>query len=110
MACRRSGALLNPDAAGKSFALVGDRPGDPQQWRAQLRSLPRDADLPVTPASTGAPRLDQFAWLAGHWASSGENGGWSQELWLAPQGMLMPGLGREVRASGHSSFAYLRIE
>lgn len=103
-------ALLNPDAGGKSFALVGDRPGDPQQWRAQLRSLPRDADRPATPASTGAPRLDQLAWLAGHWASSGENGGWSEELWLAPQGTLMPGLGREVRASGRSSFEYLRIE
>ena len=103
-------ALLNPDAAGKSFALVGDRPGDPQQWRAQLRALPRDSERPATPAATGAVRLDQLAWLAGHWASSGENGGWSEELWLAPQGTLMPGLGREVRASGRSSFEYLRIE
>ncbi len=36
-------ALVNPDADHKSFALVGDRPGDPDAWRAELRVLPRDA-------------------------------------------------------------------
>lgn len=103
-------ALRNPDAVGKSFALVGDRPGDPQAWRTQLAALPRDAQRPPAPASGDRPRLDQLAWMAGHWASSGEQGGWSEELWLAPQSTLMPGVSREVRANGRTTFEYLRIE
>lgn len=103
-------ALGNPDAIGKSFALVGDRPGDPQVWRMELRALPRDTKLGPSLAATQQPRLEQLAWLAGHWASSGEAGGWSEELWLAPQSTLMPGVSREVREDGRTSFEYLRIE
>ena len=35
-------ALTNPDADHKSFALVGDRRGDTEAWRRQLRTLARD--------------------------------------------------------------------
>jgi uncharacterized protein YbjT (DUF2867 family) len=103
-------ALGNPDAIGKSFALVGDRPGDPQAWRVELRALPRDGERSAAVPAREEPRLEQLAWLAGHWASSGESGGWSEELWLAPQSTLMPGLSREVRENGRTSFEYLRIE
>ncbi len=105
-------ALVNPDAEGRSFALIGDRVGDPEAWRTDLRSLPRDNERPRPVRTTvdATPRLHQLAWLAGHWASSGERGGWSEEIWLAPQSTLMPGLNREVRESGRTSFEYLRIE
>jgi uncharacterized protein YbjT (DUF2867 family) len=88
-------ALDNPDAGSKSFALVGDRRGDPEAWRTQLRTLPRD--------DRGS--LEALDWMTGHWRS-----GDGEELWLAPRGGLMLGLNREVRAGRPAAFEYLRIE
>jgi Domain of unknown function (DUF6265)/NAD(P)H-binding len=102
-------ALTSRDALNKSFALIGDRPGDPELWRKQLQALPQDS---ATGGETNmtAPRIDQLSWMAGHWASSGAAGGWSEEIWLAPQGRLMPGLNREVASNGRTQFEFLRIE
>jgi uncharacterized protein YbjT (DUF2867 family) len=102
-------ALQSRDALNKSFALIGDRPGDPERWRTELRALPQDS---VARGDTNAspPRIDQLSWMAGHWASSGAAGGWSEEIWLAPQGTLMPGLNREVASNGRTQFEFLRIE
>jgi uncharacterized protein YbjT (DUF2867 family) len=88
-------ALQNPDADRKSFALVGDRRGDPEAWRAQLRTLPRD----------DRSSLEALAWMAGHWRD-----GDREELWLAPRGGLMLGLNRELRAGQPAHFEFLRIE
>ena len=88
-------ALQNPDADRKSFALVGDRRGDPETWRGQLRALPRD--------DRGS--LEALAWMAGHWRD-----GAREELWLAPRGGMMLGLNRELRTGGQASFEFLRIE
>ncbi len=87
--------LQDPDTDHKSFALVGDRRGDPEAWRGQLRALPRD--------DRGS--LEALAWMAGHWRD-----GDREELWLAPRGGLMLGLNREPRPGALASFEYLRIE
>lgn len=88
-------ALQNPDAERKSFALVGDRRGDPEAWRRELRALARD--------ERGS--IEALAWLAGHWRD-----GDREELWLAPRGGLMLGLNRELRTGRTAAFEYLRIE
>ena len=54
--------------------------------------------------------IEQLAWMAGHWIRHGDDGRSSEEVWLAPRGRLMPGLNREVSASGRSHFEFLRIE
>lgn len=87
--------LHNPDADRKSFALVGDRRGDPEAWRGQLRTLPRD----------DRASLEALSWMAGHWRDGGR-----EELWLVPRGGLMLGLNRELRAGAQASFEFLRIE
>ena len=106
-------ALRNPDADGKSFALFGDRPGDPQRWRAQLRALPRDRAV-----TAAAPSLEQLRWMIGHWRGRTVTPGSetvSEELWMEPSAGLMLGLNREVRsrlegnAAPRVSFEFLRI-
>jgi uncharacterized protein YbjT (DUF2867 family) len=88
-------ALQNPDADRKSFALVGDRRGDPEAWRGELRALPRD--------DRGS--LEALAWMAGHWRD-----GDREALWLAPRDGLMLGLNRGPGAGQAAAFEYLRIE
>src|SRR5688572_5646877 len=57
---------------------------------------------------TKRPTLDQLSWLAGSW--SGLQGDTqTEEHWIAPKGGLMLGVNRTVRASGKSSFEFLRI-
>jgi uncharacterized protein YbjT (DUF2867 family) len=101
-------ALTNPDARAKSFGLVGDRPGDPETWRMQLRALPRDAGLP----QDGAPlRIGAVGWLAGHWrsAGAGDSGPVSEEFWTDARGGTMVAVNRETRGE-QASFEFLRIE
>jgi uncharacterized protein YbjT (DUF2867 family) len=99
-------ALVNPDAARKSFAVVGNRPGDPEAWRAALRALPGDVgrDVPI----------EALRFLAGHWFA--ENGDTvTEEVWSAPRAGLMVGVNHSTRTPGageraRRSFEYLRIE
>ncbi len=88
-------SLANPAADHKSFALVGDRRGDPEAWRQQLATLARD----------DVASLESLTWMAGHWRNAD-----SEELWLAPAGGLMLGLNRQLRANRPAAFEYLRIE
>lgn len=91
-------SLTNADARDKSFALVGDQPGDPEGWRAQLRALSVDT---AAPASTGTMELDSLRWLTGHWRSRSLKPGeerFSEEWWSAPLGGLMLGMNRETIA------------
>jgi uncharacterized protein YbjT (DUF2867 family) len=101
-------ALRNPDARAKSFGLVGDRPGDPEAWRVQLRALPRDAG----PPQDGAPvRIAAVGWLAGHWrsADAADGGPVSEEFWTDARAGTMVAVNRETRGE-RASFEFLRIE
>lgn len=67
--------------------------------------------LPGGPARAGEPiyrpRLDDLAWLAGSWVSN-ENGARAEEIWMAPEGGLMVGAGRNVGPT-QLRFEFLRI-
>jgi hypothetical protein len=60
--------------------------------------------LPVS-AQEAAPDL---SWLAGHWRSEAD-GRISEELWTAPEGGIMLGLGRTIRGGRASGFEFLMI-
>lgn len=48
------------------------------------------------------------AWITGHWCLE-RNGSTTEELWLAPHGGVMIGLGRTRNADETTGFEYLRI-
>lgn len=52
--------------------------------------------------------IDSLDWMAGHWVS-GEGSAIQEEYWMTPAGNMMPGLHRDVTASGKAFFEYLRI-
>ncbi|MBO9560729.1 MAG: hypothetical protein J7515_19365 [Caulobacter sp.] len=53
--------------------------------------------------------IDQMAWLKGCWTLTKPNGGVVEELWMAPSGGVMLGLGRTVRDSKLREYEYTRI-
>jgi len=55
------------------------------------------------------PRLDDLAWMAGHWSAE-VDGVRTEEAWLAPGGGLMLGVNRAAAKGRRASFEYLRIE
>ncbi|WP_429912644.1 DUF6265 family protein [Glycocaulis sp.] len=61
--------------------------------------------VPAAPAFADEPDL---AWLAGHWRSE-NNGRVSEEVWMAPEGGLMTGMGRTIRDGRAVSFEFLHI-
>ncbi|MGZ5429891.1 MAG: DUF6265 family protein [Thermoanaerobaculia bacterium] len=62
-----------------------------------------------TPAPAVAGRLDQLAWMAGSWGGP-DGTATVEEVWLAPKGGLMLGLGRTVRDGKAVDFEFMRIE
>jgi len=52
--------------------------------------------------------VDDLSWMAGYW--TGADDPRYEELWLAPAGGVMVGIGRDARREGRVSFEYLRIE
>ncbi|MGZ5425671.1 MAG: DUF6265 family protein [Thermoanaerobaculia bacterium] len=62
-----------------------------------------------TPAPAVAARLDQLAWMAGSWGGP-DGTATVEEVWLAPKGGLMLGLGRTVRGGKAVDFEFMRIE
>ncbi|MBC8366464.1 hypothetical protein H8E52_03550 [bacterium] len=52
--------------------------------------------------------IEDFAWLAGTWASTGAEAG-SGETWTEPAGGTMFGVARSVKNSQTVAFEYLRI-
>lgn len=53
-----------------------------------------------------AATAEQLRWLAGCWASDAAGSG---EVWLAPAGGMMLGIGRQVREGRVVSYEWLRI-
>ncbi len=52
--------------------------------------------------------IDSLDWIAGQWVND-EGSAVQEEYWMAPSGKMMPGLHRDVTASGKAFFEYLRI-
>ncbi|MBK9061916.1 MAG: hypothetical protein IPL89_01750 [Acidobacteria bacterium] len=69
---------------------------------AVVNALPAAAEGP-------AARLEQLAFMAGSW-SAPSGGAEVEEVWLAPKGGLMLGLGRTVKDGKAIEFEFLRIE
>jgi hypothetical protein len=60
-------------------------------------------------AKVEAPRIDDFAWLAGGWKF--EHGGMTtEENWIAPSGKTMLAVGRTVKGDATVFFEFLRLE
>jgi hypothetical protein len=68
------------------------------------------AALLGTPIAAGAVN-ELPAWMAGSWCGT-QGGQRIEEVWLAPAGGLMLGMGRTVSASGQrpAQFEFLRVE
>jgi hypothetical protein len=56
-----------------------------------------------------AARLEQLAFMAGSWGGPA-GGAEVEEVWLAPKGGLMLGLGRTVKEDKAVDFEFMRIE
>lgn len=56
------------------------------------------------PLAAAEPAIEDLAWISGHWSA-----GNVEELWLAPKGGVMLGLGRTIRKNGSAAFEFLRI-
>lgn len=86
------GAMILPAIAGVVMALTGVQP--------------------VGHASASAPMearsVEDLAWLAGCWASTGGEEG-SGEQWMAPAGGTMLGVSRTVRDSNTVAYEYMQI-
>jgi hypothetical protein len=63
----------------------------------------------VAAAGDPPPSLDQLAWMAGTWTGE-EQGLRMLEHWTPPEGDLMLGLHRDVKAGKAVFFEFLRIE
>jgi hypothetical protein len=66
---------------------------------AGIRASPRRGD----------PSIQDLAWMAGHWAVE-KDGTRTEEVWLAPAGGFLLGMGRTAPKTGRASFEFLRIE
>lgn len=64
--------------------------------------------LVALPLFAAEPKLDDLAWIAGHWTAT-IDGVEMEEHWLPPRGNLMLGLHRDVMPNGKVSFEFLRI-
>ncbi|MGZ8709892.1 MAG: DUF6265 family protein, partial [Thermoanaerobaculia bacterium] len=53
------------------------------------------------------PKLDDLAWMTGHWSST-KDGLVMEEIWTSPHGGVMLGLHRDARET-KASFEFLRI-
>lgn len=58
-------------------------------------------------AADSSPRA--FSWLSGHWCSQSE-AQLIEEYWLPPEGSLVLGVGRTVKAGKTVTFEFMRIE
>jgi hypothetical protein len=60
----------------------------------------------AAPAADSPPRA--FAWLSGHWCSQSE-AQLIEEYWMPPEGNLVLGVGRTVKAGKTVTFEFMRI-
>jgi Domain of unknown function (DUF6265) len=61
------------------------------------------------PVFAGEPRVEDVAWMTGHWAIT-VDGNYSEEVWLAPRGGMMSGMNRGVTKSGRTTFEFMRVQ
>jgi hypothetical protein len=66
------------------------------------------AQAPASPPAVSG-RLEQLAFMAGSWGAP-SGGADVEEVWLAPKGGLMLGLGRTVKDGKAVEFEFLRVE
>lgn len=64
--------------------------------------------LLTTPLFAADPKVDDLAWISGHWTAT-VNGDQVEEFWLAPKGGLMLGMNRTIKPNGKATFEFLRI-
>lgn len=81
--------------AGLLLALVSCGGSDPAPMASK------------TPAAAAAGPLAHLAFMTGEWVTEDRS---VDEVWLAPRGEIMVGLGRTVKDGRTSFFEYLRIE
>lgn len=63
-------------------------------------------------AASPPAKLEDFAWLAGHWVGTGFGGAHVEEVWLPPLGSSMAGMFRLIadgRARVHEIFALVPV-
>lgn len=66
-------------------------------WAGEAASLARlEGAVVKSPAADEGPRVEDFAWMAGHWRGEGL-GGICEEMWTGPLGGSMVGLFRLIR-------------
>lgn len=66
-------------------------------WAGEAASLARpEGVVAKSPAADEGPRVEDFAWMAGHWRGEGL-GGICEEMWTGPLGGSMVGLFRLIR-------------
>ena len=58
-------------------------------------------------ALVSQPKLDDLAWMTGHWTST-QNGVVMEEIWTDPRGGVMLGVHRDARET-KASFEFIRI-
>lgn len=77
----------------------------------KIRMLVLCAVVNALPAAAEGPaaRLEQLAFMAGSWGGTA-GAAEVEEVWLAPKGGLMLGLGRTVKDGKAVEFEFLRIE
>ncbi|GAB5404702.1 MAG: hypothetical protein Aurels2KO_29330 [Aureliella sp.] len=82
--------------------------------KAAIDKIYRENALRVFTASwLGVPRkwkLGDLDWLAGSWMGQDDQGSVTEEFWMKPRGTLMLGGNRTVRASGKTSFEFMRLQ
>ncbi len=60
--------------------------------------------LLALPLFAADPKVEDVAWIAGHWTAED-----TEEVWLAPRGGLMTGMGRTLK-NGRTNFEFIRIQ
>jgi hypothetical protein len=78
----------------------------PNERFPRVKAALADVDAPFAKDDP----LKELAWLGGAWVAQRPDGEVTEELWLAPSGGSMLGVGRSVRAGKTAFFEHLRIE
>jgi hypothetical protein len=72
-----------------------------------VRRLLLILSLAVPLVAADPPRLEDLRWMSGHWSAT-IDGRKMEEVWLAPESGVMPGLHRDVKGD-RASFEFMRV-